>query len=341
MKGATLWILGFVAFLAGLNSVNAIVLWTQPGAGPGTIIEPYLIGSVIGGLSIATYLWISILVTFVFLGMTLNSIISKVPDPTVLDNVMEKVNDLQKDQKVLEKIKTRLMIIDASLSDNRRVFLEGFSEQAEGIKKIRGELLNKFDKKIADFKQGMTKQLGKMEKASQKAMKKAEQTTKKNTTTIGKQMKEIADIKLKLEKLEEELAQPRPRLTSQSELKKVKGIGTHLANELRGIGITSVGELILTDSLVIAEKTGASQRTVEKLQGRAQLLMVPGIEEKDITLLEELGITTRKKLADQDSIELGMKMNGILKAYVEKGKISKAEEPTIEEIDSWIKFAKS
>lgn len=341
MKGATLWILGFVAFLAGLNSVNAIVLWTQPGAGPETIIEPYLIGSVIGGLSIATYLWISILVTFVFLGMTLNSIISKMPDPTVLDNVMEKVNDLQKDQKVLEKIKTRLMIIDASLSDNRRGFLEGFSEQAEGMKKIRGELLNKFDKKIADFKQGMTKQLGKMEKASREAIKKAEQTNKKNATTIGKQTKEIANIKLKLEKLEEELAQPRPRLTSQSELKKVKGIGTHLENELKGLGITNVGELILTDSLVIAEKTGASQRTVEKLQGRAQLLMVPGIEEKDITLLEELGITTRKKLADQDSIELGMKMNGILKAYVKKGKISKAEEPTIEEIDSWIKFAKS
>jgi len=107
------------------------------------------------------------------------------------------------------------------------------------------------------------------------------------------------------------------------------------------MGITSAGELILTDPLVIAAKTGTSQRTVEKLQGRAQLLMVPGIKGKDITLLEDLGVTTRKKLAEQDPIELGMKMNGILKAYVEKGKVSEAEKPAIEEISSWIKFARS
>lgn len=335
MKGTAIWILGFFAFLAGLNAVNAVFLWAQ--LGPETIIQPYLIGSLIGGLSIATYLWISILATFVFLGMTLSNIIGKLPDPTVLDNVMEKVNNLQKDQNVLEKIKTRLMIIDASLSDIRRGFLDGFTEQREDIRKIRGELFNKFGKKLADFEQEMTKQLGKMEKSVQKA----EQTNKKNATTIKKQMKEITNIKLKMERLEEELAKPKPRLTSQSELKKVKGIGTHLANELKGIGIKSVGELILTDPLIIAEKTGASQRTVEKLQGRAQLLMVPGIKEKDIILLEELDITTRKRLADQDPIELGMKMNGILKAYVRKGKISEAEKPTIERIDSWIKFAKS
>lgn len=341
MKGATLWILGFLAFLAGLNAVNAIVLWAQSPLGPETVIEPYLIGSLTGGLSIATYLWISILATFVFLGVTLSGIMNKLPDPIVLEDIIEKVNDLQNDQKVLEKVKTRLMIIDASLSDIRRGFLDGFSEQREGIKKIRGELVNKFDKKLVDFTGAMTKQLGKTEKAVQKTMIKAEQTNKKNATTIAKQMKEIANIKLKLEKLEEELAQPKPRLTSQSELKKVKGIGKRLANEMKGIGITSVGELVLTDPLVIAEKTSASQRTVEKLQGRAQLLMVPGINEKDIILLEDLGVTTRKNLAGQDSIELGMKMNGILKAYVEKGRISEAEKPTIEEMDSWIKFAKS
>ncbi len=335
MKGVILWILGFFAFLAGLNSINAIVLWVQ--LGPETIIEPYLISSLTGGLSVATYLWISILATFVFLGMTLNSIVSKLPDPAVLDNVMEKVNDLQNDQKVLGKIKARLTMMDASLSDIRRVFLEGFSKQAEDVKKIRGELRNTFDRKLADFKQEMTRRLGKMEKAVQWV----EQGNKKNVTTVKKQMKEISSMKSKLERLEMKLVQPKPQLTSQSELKKVKGIGTHLAKEMEGIGIINVGDLVLTDPLVIAEKTGSSQRTVEKLQGRAQLLMVPSIGEKDVTLLEELGITTRKKLADQDPINLGMKMNGILKAFVEKGKISEAEKPTIEEIDSWIKSAKS
>lgn len=334
LKGTALWIMGFFAFLAGLNAVNAVILWTQ--LGPTTPIQPYLIGNLTGELSIATYLWISILVTFVFLGMTLNGIVSELPDPKVLENVREKVNDLQNDQKMMEKMKTRLMIIDASLSDIRRGFLEGFNEQREDIKKIRGELFNKFDKKLADFKQEMTKQMKSVEKSAQKA----ERTNKQNAATIKKQMKEIANIKLKMEGLEEELAQPKPQLTSLSELRKVRGIGKNLANEMRGIGITSVGELILTDPLIIAEKTSASPKTVEKLQTRAQLLMVPGVTEKDMALLEDIGITTRKKLAEQDPIELGMRMNGILKAYVEKGKISKAEKPTIEEIDSWIKFAK-
>lgn len=334
MKGAVLWILGFFAFLAGLNAVNAIVLWTQ--LGPETIIQPYLVSNLTGRLSIATYLWISILATFVFLGMTLNSIVGKMPDPTVLENVMEKVNGLQDDQNMLEKIKTRLMIIDAGLGDVRRGFLEGFSEQRADVKKIRRELFDNLDKKLADFKQETTKQLGKVERSVQKA----EQTDKQNATTIKKQMKEIANIKSKLEKLEEELDHPKPQLTSQSELKKVKGIGKNLANEMKGIGITNVGELILTDPLVIAEKTGSSQRTVEKLQGRAQLLMVPNIKEKDLTLLEQLGITNRKELADQDPIELGKRMNGILKTYTEKGKISESEKPTVEEIDSWIKSAR-
>jgi len=337
LKGTAVWILGFLAFLAGLNAVNAIVLWAQSPMGPETIIQPYLIGSLIGGLSTATYLWISILATFVFLGMTLSNIIGKLPDPTVLDKVMEKVKGLENDQKVLEKMKTRLMIIDASLSDIRRGFLEGFSEQRDDIKKIRGGLFNKLDKKLTNLNQDMSEQLGKMEKAMQKS----ERTNKKNATTIRKQVKEIADIRLKLEKLEVELAQPKPRLTSQSELKKVKGIGAHLANELKGIGIKSVGELVLADPLIIEEKTNASQRIVEKLQGRAQILMVPGVKEKDMTLLEELGITTRRKLADQDPIELGKRMNGILDAFVKKGKISEEEKPTIEKIDSWIKSAKS
>jgi len=327
--------MGFFAFLAGLNSVNATVLWAQ--LGPEAMIQPYLIGSLTGELSVATYLWISILATFVFLSMTFSSLISKLPDPMVLHDIMDKVDDLEKDQKVLQKIKTGLILIEASLNDFRTGVLEGLREQEEQIKGIRGELGKKFDKKLADLNQETTKQLGKMEKAVQRVG----QTNKKNVTTMKKQTKEISSMKSKLERLEMELVHPKPQLTSQSELKRVKGIGRYLANELRGIGITSVGELILTDPLTIAAKTGTSQRTVEKVQGRAQLLMVPGMKEKDITLLEELGITTRRKLGHQDPIELGKKMNGIHKAQVEKGKISKAERPTIEEIDSWIKFAKS
>ncbi len=213
---------------------------------------------------------------------------------------------------------------------------------------IRGDLLTKFDKQLGDFQElfsefmevlneKMTRQLRKVEKTVQKT----DQTSQKRITAITKQMKEVADLKLHVENLEKELMRPKPRLTSQSDLKKVKGIGTHLATNMKGIGVTNVGELILTDPRTIAAKTNTSQKTIERLQGRAQLSMLPGLKEKDVALLEELDITTRKQLADQDSIELGMKMNGILKTHVEQGKIAETEKPTIEEIDSWIKCAKS
>jgi len=338
LKAAALWVLGFLAFVAGLNAVTAVVLWTQ--LGPETIIQPYLIENFIGSLSVATYLWISILATFVFLGMTLSHLLSKLPDSTMFDDVIEKMMDLKNDDKVLEKIKTRLMIIDAGLSDIRRGFLEGINEQGADIKKLRLEISNKLDKKLTSLKEEVAKTIEKVERSMEKALKKAETTNRKNSNTIAKQLKEIANIRSRLEKLERELASPKPKLTSQSELRKVKGIGTHLANQLKGIGITSVGELILADPQVIAEKTGASRKVVEKLQGRAQLLMIPGITEKDATLLEELGVTTRKKLAEQDPIELGKKMNGILNDYVQKGKLSEVEKPTIEEITSWIRQAK-
>jgi hypothetical protein len=49
----------------------------------------------------------------------------------------------------------------------------------------------------------------------------------------------------------------------------------------------------------------------------------------------------RKELASQDPIELGRKINNVFDVCVEKGKISDADKPTIEEIYSWIKNAKA
>jgi predicted RecB family nuclease len=97
----------------------------------------------------------------------------------------------------------------------------------------------------------------------------------------------------------------------------------------------------MADPKAVAEKTGASENTVGKLQGRAQLSLIPGMKDKDLTLLEELDITDRKSLAAQDPIELGKKMNAIFKVNLARGKVSEADKPTIEEIDSWVKFVKS
>ena len=107
------------------------------------------------------------------------------------------------------------------------------------------------------------------------------------------------------------------------------------------MGITTVGQLVMEDPKVIAEKTSTTQKTVQKLQGIAQLSMVPAVNEKDIILLEAANIADRKELANQDPIELSQKINKIFKTQLEEGKLQETDKPTIEQIQTWIKNAKT
>jgi hypothetical protein len=194
-----------------------------------------------------------------------------------------------------------------------------------------------FTKNLADVKDELAAQLVRMGDA----MDRHEQKNIKSEKAILKQQGEIAEVKSKLERLEAEFVKPKPQLASNCKVEDVRGIGETTGKDLRAMGITNVGELLLTEPGVVAVRTGMSEKTVEKLQGRAQLGMIPGVKEKDLILLEEAGVTNRKELASEDSLELGRRINGIFKVYVAEGKMTEAEKPTIEEIDSWIKFAKT
>jgi predicted RecB family nuclease len=133
---------------------------------------------------------------------------------------------------------------------------------------------------------------------------------------------------------------------TQAELKSlanpedIKGIGPSLGKELRDLGINSVGDFLTTDPTIIGEKTRVSQEMAETLQSIGQLMMVPGVNANDAEILLEAGIKSRKALAGQDLINLCRKVNKIAKIYVDQGKISKEEYPTIEEVSSWIRMAR-
>ena len=376
LRGKAIWILGFFSFLAGLNAITAIVLAINLGI-EGTF-QPYLIDSLTGAIPVYYYLTTSILATLVFLGATSSKVVSELSNRSLLNQIAEKTNDLENGQKLqqslLESLKARVFPVNESLNATKRDIAkkfgdqekeikqvhtslanrfernlasvkdglagqveEGFNEQEEMLKQFHNSLIKRFDTKLADVTDGMTRKLAKIENNMQRYA----QRVRKSTATIMKQQGEIADVKLELAKLEDEFVKPKPQLTSQSNLEEVRGIGESTANELREMGIMNVDELVLTDPKIIAEKTEISEKTVEKFQGRAQLAMVPGVSEKDIILLEGVEITNRKELANQDPIELGRKINVIFKVYLEEGKILEAEKPTIEEIDSWIKFVKT
>jgi predicted flap endonuclease-1-like 5' DNA nuclease len=240
-------------------------------------------------------------------------------------------------QKLMEDIQSQTILVDNSLENVRKDVSRGLTDQREAIKQSQTNLTSRIDAKLADIKEEMARQLGEVKTYSEKQ----EQNNKRAVATILKQKDEIADIKSKLDTIKEEVVKPKPELTSLSSTEDVKGIGPKKANELKEMGITTVGEFVLTDPQIIAEKTSTSLSTVEKLQGLAQLSMVPGVKGKDLTLLEEVGITDRKKLADQDPIDLSRRINNVFKGLVENGQISEAEKPTIEEITSWIKLART
>jgi len=372
MQGKAVWAWGFFSFLSVLNAIAAIFLAINLGI-EGTF-EPYLIGSVTGGIPVYVYLVASIVATLFFVGGTAVKLVTELSNKALLNEINAKASNLESgqklQQKVLESLQARVFLVDESVSGMRKEVAKAFSKQEEEMKQVQANLVKKLDSEIVSVKGEMVRQLRAQNKEIKEinenlvklftenlsevkgelarqivkveaAMEKHEQRNRKSEKAILKQMDEIAEIKVDLERLEEMFVKPKPELTSDCKVEDVRGIGENTGNELREIGITTVGELVLTDAGVIADKTEMSLKMVEKLQGRAQLAMVPGIKEKDLVLLEEAEVINRKDLAGQDPLELGRRINTIAKVYLEEKKIAEAEIPTIEEIDSWIKYAKT
>jgi predicted flap endonuclease-1-like 5' DNA nuclease len=376
LQGKAIWALGFFSFLSGLNALTAIFLAINFGIE--SQFSPYLIDTITGPVPVYYYLIASIIATLLFLGGTSVKVVTELSNKALLHEINSKANDLKSGQKLeqslLESLKSRVFLVDESLDAGKRDMVkkfgeqekeiknlytnlsnrfdsklasasngigkqvgDGFNEQAEMLKEFHSSLVDRFDTRLAEVSEGLTRRIAKMEDNVQRYS----QRVKKSTLAIEKQQNEIAEIKLKLASLEDEFVQPKPQLTSQSKTEDVRGIGENTGNELREMGITDVGELVLTDPEAIADKTDMSVKTVEKLQGRAQLQMVPGINEKDLILLEEAGVMNRQDLAKQDPIDLGKRINVTYKVFVEEGKLAEGEKPTIEEIDSWIKFVKA
>jgi hypothetical protein len=316
-RGIAVWILGFLTFLAALNSFGAVTYWISRGRD--SVVTPYLIGAYTGELRTETYFWISITITFVFLGLTCIIAYRKLPpDPEIIKMFVKVGGNLAALRKTQEAAVTEL---SEKLEANRTTSEQLFRKANANLENARKETLD-------------------MLKKHEAAMREVGRLSKRGAAAIKKQRKELEDIRTRLEKIESELTPPQPRLKSQSSPEEIRGIGPRLREELKSIGITSVGELITADPAIIDEKTRVSREMAERLQATAQLLMVPGVSENDAELLIEAGVTSRRELASQDLVSLGRKIGEITKTYIEEGKMSEDERPTIEEISSWIRMAK-
>ena len=239
---------------------------------------------------------------------------------------------LKTQQNILDGVQGQVFLIDKKISNIGK----GLSEQRGATKEVIGDFLESLGPQLDVIKETVERQRGEMETAFAQF----ERKEKNSMATITEQKNELAAIRLKLEKLERSIFEPEPLIGSQNNVMDVKGIGHGKAAKLKEIGITNVGEFITAESKVVAEGMGSSERTAEKLQGRAQLSMVPGVKKKYLFLLEGVNVRDRNSLSVQDPIELSKKLNSVFEANVAKGRFSPVDKPTIEEVDSWVKFSR-
>jgi hypothetical protein len=381
LKGTAIWILALFSVLSGANVVNAVIMWFN--LGPEGTFTSYLIGNFVGAIPVYLYLFVSVVLTAVFLGGASYSIVNELSYADQINAVEEEVNRLESalqfQHELLEGVQTNMYMVDESLEHNSKVFSTGLVEQGNALKqsferslKAQQNMLDGvqeqvflIDKKLNNIGQGLNEQRGATKEVigafleslgpqlaviketverqrgeMENAFAQFERKEKNSMATITEQKNELAKIRLKLEKLERSIFEPEPLIGSQNNVMDVKGIGYGKAAKLKEIGITNVGEFITAESEVVAEGMGSSEKTAEKLQGRAQLSMVPGVKKKYLFLLEGVNIRDRNSLSEQDPIELSKNINSVFEANVAKGRFSPVDKPTIEEIDSWVKFSR-
>jgi predicted flap endonuclease-1-like 5' DNA nuclease len=349
-RGITVWISAFVASLSIMYSFAMIIRLINEGAG--AIVNPYIISDIVGGLNVETYLWMSVTATFIFLGITcIIAYRKQPPDPEIIKmflkvggnlatlrkaqeaSITETASQMEYNRKVNQKIFSNIKL---DLEETNKEIITLLAKQRGAVKKIRLDLVSTIEKKTAETGEKLSTDLRKQETA----MIRLKRLNEESLAALNKQRAGLEEIELRLERIEGNMVPIQAKLKSLDNPENIKGIGPSLGKELTGLGITSVGDFLTTDPYVIGEKTRISQELAENLQAMAQLMMIPGLDANDAELLIDVGVSSRRELAGQDLIELSRKVSEITKIYVDQGKISKDECPTIEEVSSWIRMAR-
>lgn len=319
MKGKTVWISSFLSFLAGLHVFNAVLLSTLHGSD--FLVEFSLAGLVaLGSTNAEFYLWLSILATFMFLGLVFYFVYRGLPaEPDVVHRLTRLETSLAMNTNMLENTQ---MGFFRRLEENEKVTDEAF-------KKVRIDL----EETRTDMNSALEKQA--------KALDDVQKHNSENVAVIKRQAKDVMAIKKRVVKIEHDLSPTtkNAKLTSRSKLDTIENVKPKLARGLRNLGVKTVGQFLTMDPVVIAEKTMEPPDSVSNLQSKAQLLMIPSLTPNDAELLVKVGINSRKELANKDPIELCRTLVGIANVYVDQGKMSGRQVPTIDDVWSWIKLA--
>lgn len=349
-RGIVIGISAFITFLSIMTSIGMVVLLINEGEG--SIVSPYFLSLIAGAQPVETYLFTSLVASSICLAVTCIIIFRKQPpDPeivrlllsivgnlaTLKQNHENSLNEISENLKNDRKLNQTLFSqVSSELEEGKKEALDLLAKQGTALKKVRSDLVSTLEAKMIENREKVLIDLKKQEGVILGVKRLAEEYA----SNLNNQRTELEDIRIGLGRIEENLVTNQAKLSSLDDPEEIKGIGPALGKDLRLLGISTVGEFLTTDSSVIGEKTRVSKEMAENLQAIGQLMMVPGVDSSDAELLVDAGIKSRKELAEHDLIQLSRNVGELAKIYVEQGKLSNDQRPSIEEIAYWRRMSR-
>lgn len=335
-KTLTVSIFLTVAFLSGLSAIHAWTTFLAGGAGSFATIPPFLSSGF--QIETTTYLIITLIVTCVFLGITCHVILNNPPSDLPLyqlskDIEAKLVEESQEIKNSTSETLTKLGLREFQLKEGMK-FLQ--KEMRELHKELEKGMEN--SKKVLDASQ---KKLIVIEKQTEKAL-----FAQKDIPKLNKKLGSLETVEKDLKTLQEEIEKanstPISYISSMDKIDALEGkiLKKATIRKLNTGGFKKIEDLLLANSLEIAHTKAMSENEAKNLQSILQLLMVPGVKHEDAVLLLESGVNSKEELALQNTFSLGAKVMRITEPYILEGKIKEEEKPSLEEIASWIKWAK-
>ncbi len=316
INGALTWVLGLLTLIMVLNVFNAIIQLNLYGNAATTYFN--IFNATLGSLNVEAYFWLSLITMFLLFTATCFSIYRGLPlEPQIMQRIAKLEENLAANSNMLE---------------NTQI---GFFRKLEDTEKQNHDMFQRISLNLEETRNQVADNLD----SQKNALQTIKRETGKSAKDLKKQATELTRIKKTIDQLNNQ-DKEKPKLTGQAKIQDFRNITPSLAAKLNGTGVTSVSQLLATDSASIAEKTGESPETIARLQAQAQLLMVPTLDEKHSELLVRFGVTSRRELANQDPVQLYRGLAGIAKTHVEQGKMPASKVPTIEDVSSWIKQAR-
>lgn len=286
-----------------------------------------------------TYLLTTLVTTSIFLGAACYIILSSEP----LDLPLYQ---LGKDFEA--KLDEKSQEIENSTNETlTKLGLRQFQsrEETKSLQKNIGELSKELGKELESHKEIL--------KAAQKKLVEIEQRTKK-TLIVQKDILKLKkklnaletvekDLKNVQEVIEKANSVPEPYLASTEKIEVLEGtiLKKGTVRRLRKSGFKKVEDLLLASPLEMSHTKAVSESEAKGLQSKLQLLMIPGVQHEDAVLLLESGVNSKEELALQNPFSLGARMVKATELYIEEGKIKEKDKPSLEEIASWVKWARA